>query len=140
MQSCLKRGRKVFTPNKECLRISVFLSPTLSPGFDSMRPKRNATPPRCTEDEKRELYNRLDPSGGGAGVCCVDLVGFVEGPVDDYGGGAVTTTSDTLVAASAALAAFQDEQGAMGKLLRRAQATIVEAAQVLLQYYNPSNL
>lgn len=92
----------------------------------------NATqnPPRCTEDEKRELYNRLDPSGGGAGISCVDLVGFVEGAADDFGGGAFATASDTVIAASAALA-VQDEQAGMGKLLRRAQATIVEAAQVL---------
>eukprot|EP00752_Nemacystus_decipiens_P007715 g6898.t1 len=82
----------------------------------------------CAEDEKRELYNRLDPSGGVAGISCVDLVGFIEGPVDNHGGGPVAATSNTLVAVSAALAA-QDEQGVTGKLLRRAQATIVEAAQ-----------
>lgn len=100
--------------------------------FNSTRLGLNATqPPRCTEDEKRELYNRLDPSGGGAGISCADLVGFVEGAADDYGGGAAPAASDTAFAALTA-PAFQDEEGGMGKLLRRTQATIVEAAQVPL--------
>lgn len=107
-----------------------FLKRSLS-GFNSNRLQRNATPPRCTEEEKRELYNRLDPSGGGAGISCIDLVGFVEGPADDGGGGGTAATaSDTAFAASAAASAVQDEEGGVGKLLRRAQATIVEAAQV----------
>lgn len=107
-----------------------FSSHALSPDVDSTRPQRNTNPPRCTEEEKRELYNRLDPSGGYAGISCIDLVSFVKGPTDNYGGDAVAAASDTLVAASAVLA-VQDEQGGTGKLLRRAQATVVEAAQVL---------
>lgn len=82
------------------------------------------------------LYEKLDQSGGGAGVSCIDLVGFVEGPDDYDSGGAAAAAFGTGFAASAAVA-VQDEEGAMGKLLRRAQATVVEAAQVLhMKYYS----
>lgn len=109
------------------------LSPTHSASSDSIRLiGPNANSQRCAQDEKRELYNRLDPSGGGAGICCADLACFVEGPAADYGGGAAAAAaSDAVFAVSAALA-VKDEQDGVGKLLRRAQATIVEAAQVLL--------
>lgn len=106
-----------------CLVLLFFLRSSVSTRFTL---NANATPPRCTEVEKRILYNRLDPSGGGAGISCIDLVSFVEGPADYDGGGAAAAASDMAFAASA----VQDEEGGMGKLLRRAQATIVEAAQV----------
>lgn len=78
---------------------------------------------RCTDDEKSVLYNRLDLSGSNAGIVCTDLVAFVEGPVD-YDNGVVDT------AIGMATVASRDEERGVGKLLRRAQATIVEAAQV----------
>lgn len=101
----------------------VFFSSKL--GSRESRKNQSFSPPlapRCTEDEKRALYARLDPSGGGAGISCVDLVGFIEeGP---------TSYDDVDTAFEAATVAVQDEEAGVGKLLRRAQATIVEAAQV----------
>lgn len=78
---------------------------------------------RCTDDEKSALYNRLDISGGNTGIVCTDLVAFVEGPVD-YDSGVVDSDIGAVTVAS------RDEERGLGKLLRRAQATIVEAAQV----------
>lgn len=77
-----------------------------------------------TEDDTNALYNRLDPTGGG--VSCHDLVGFVEGPVGDGDGDGHHMDA---YAAQQAEVTMQDEAG-VGKLLRRAQATVVEAAQV----------
>lgn len=77
-----------------------------------------------TEDDTSALYKRLDPTG--AGVSCHDLVGFVEGPVDDDDGDGHHMNA---YAAQQAALTMQDEAG-VGKLLRRAQATVVEAAQV----------
>ncbi|CAM9771974.1 unnamed protein product, partial [Ectocarpus sp. 6 AP-2014] len=77
---------------------------------------------KCTEDEKSALYNRLDLSGGNAGIVCTDLVAFVEGPAD-YDNGVVDTAIGAVTVAS------RDEERGVGKLLRRAQVTIVEAAQ-----------
>ncbi|CAM9630579.1 unnamed protein product, partial [Ectocarpus sp. 4 AP-2014] len=77
---------------------------------------------KCTDDEKSALYNRLDLSRGNAGIVCTDLVAFVEGPAD-YDNGVVDPAIGALTVAS------RDEERGVGKLLRRAQATIVEAAQ-----------
>lgn len=101
------------------LNVHVALNSVKNHHFSSLAP-------RCTDDEKRALYRRFDPSGGGLGISCVDLVGYIdEGPTGhDGGAGAVDTAFE------AATVAVQDEEGGVGKLLRRAQATIVEAAQV----------
>lgn len=80
-----------------------------------------------TEDDTSALYKRLDPTG--VGVSCHDLVGFVEGPVDGDGYDGGDSHHMDAYAAQQAAVAMQDEAGA-GKLLRRAQATVVEAAQV----------
>lgn len=66
------------------------------------------------------MRKRLDPTG--AGVSCHDLVGFVEGPEDG--------DSDRPACAHSVRAAVAFQESREGKLLRRAQATVVEAAQV----------
>ncbi|CAM9773902.1 unnamed protein product [Scytosiphon promiscuus] len=88
---------------------------------------KNETRTSCTGDEKRAIYARLDPSGGGQGIRCADLVRFVEEPdYSDSPGVAAVGDTDLVTAVKAAL---EDEEGGVGKLLRRAQSTIVEAAQ-----------
>lgn len=76
---------------------------------------------RYTDDEKSALFKRLDPVG--AGVSCNDLVDFLEEPEDDN--------------MMLTIAASTHSEGSEGKLLRRAQATVVEAAQVLIHKYCP---
>lgn len=78
---------------------------------------------RCTADEKSLLYKRLDPTG--AGVSCRDLVSFVEAPTD--GDNHLPDTALVVMPA----------EGGEGKMLRRAQATIVEAAQVRARFSVP---
>lgn len=83
---------------------------------------------RCTDDERRAIYSRLDPTAGGEGISCADLVRFVEEPNHYDNAGAATVDDTNLV--TAVTAALHDEERGVGKLLRRAQATVVEAAQV----------
>lgn len=69
------------------------------------------------------MHKRLDPTG--AGVNCRDLVSFVEGPEDG--------DIDRPGYVHSVQAAVALQEGGEGKLLRRAQATVVEAAQVRLE-------
>lgn len=73
------------------------------------------------------VYNRLNPSGD-EGISPADLAGFVEGTNDYDTVGTAVVGDPNLV--NAVTATLQDEERGVGKLLRRAQSTVVEAAQV----------
>lgn len=74
------------------------------------------------------LYKRLDPTGGDAGVSCHDLVSFVVESPNERSHSYLRNEHKQFDMSQTAILAGE---GTEGRLLRRAQATVVEAAQVM---------